>query len=300
MVRRVTLSTLFVSVLLVGVAEAQVIRNIELKKLTAADVSVLKASALRGEQRSMTIVGIALAEGRGVAVDVLGAVRWLEKAAKTDDVAQEYLGTMLRNGRGVPQNQARARALFAKAASQGNRRAQYDYASLCFNGEGGPQDVDTAAKYFEIAARQGDPEAQHMIGRMYQYGRGVVQDFEQATRWYEAAAKQNHVPSIFALGISYVEGDMGVRDGERARKYLERAASMGSWVAAVKIANMYHTGDEAPRNDAEAYKWFSIARELSGVDTSPSTASLESQLKPLELASAQEEITQWKAMRNKQ
>jgi TPR repeat protein len=127
----------------------------------------------------------------------------------------------------------------------------------------------------------------------------VAQDFEQATRWYEAAASQNHVPSIFALGVSYVEGDMGVRDGERARKYLERAASMGSWVAAVKIATMYHTGEEAPRNDAEAYKWFAIARELSGVDTSPSAASLESQLKPLELSSAQEEISQWKAMRAK-
>jgi uncharacterized protein len=299
MVRRVTLSTLFVSVLLVGVAEAQVLRKIELRKLTAADVRVLQASALRGERRSMTIVGIALAEGRGVAMDTLGAVRWLEKAAKTDDVAQEYLGTMLRSGKGVAQNLVRARVMYARAASQGNRRAQFNYASLCFNGEGGPQDVDSAAKYFEIAARQGDPEAQHMIGRMYQYGRGVVQDFDQATRWYQEAAKQNYAPSIFALGISYVEGDMGVRDGERARQYLERAASMGSWAAAVKIANMYHTGDAAPRNEAEAYKWFAIARELSGVDTSPSAASLESQLKPLELASAQEEITQWKAMRVK-
>jgi uncharacterized protein len=299
MVRRVTLSTLFVSVLLVGVAEAQVLRKIELRKLTAADVRVLQASAMRGERRSMTIVGIALAEGRGVAMDTLGAVRWLEKAAKTDDVAQEYLGTMLRSGKGVAQNLVRARVMYARAASQGNRRAQFNYASLCFNGEGGPQDVDSAAKYFEIAARQGDPEAQHMIGRMYQYGRGVVQDFDQATRWYQEAAKQNYAPSIFALGISYVEGDMGVRDGERARQYLERAASMGSWAAAVKIANMYHTGDAAPRNEAEAYKWFAIARELSGVDTSPSAASLESQLKPLELASAQEEITQWKAMRVK-
>jgi uncharacterized protein len=299
MVRRVTLSTLFVSVLLVGVAEAQVLRKIELRKLTAADVRVLQASALRGERRSMTIAGIALAEGRGVAMDTLGAVRWLEKAAKTDDVAQEYLGTMFRSGKGVAQNLVRARVMYARAASQGNRRAQFNYASLCFNGEGGPQDVDSAAKYFEIAARQGDPEAQHMIGRMYQYGRGVVQDFDQATRWYQEAAKQNYAPSIFALGISYVEGDMGVRDGERARQYLERAASMGNWAAAVKIANMYHTGDAAPRNEAEAYKWFAIARELSGVDTSPSAASLESQLKPLELASAQEEITQWKAMRVK-
>jgi TPR repeat protein len=299
MVGSVIRSTLFVSVMLVGVAEAQVLRQIELKKLTAADVRALEASAQHGERRSMTIVGMALAEGRGVAVDALGAVRWLEKAAKTDDVAQEYLGTMLRNGRVVPKNLVRARMMFAKAASQGNRRAQFNYASLCFNGEGGPADLDSAAKYFEIAARQGDPEAQHMIGRMYQYGRGVVQDYEQATRWYEEAAKQNYVPSVFAMGISYVDGDMGVRDGERGRKYLERAASMGSWAAAVKMANMYHTGEAGPRNEAEAYKWFAIAHELSGEETSPSAASLEGKLEPLELTSAKEEVMQWKAMYQK-
>jgi TPR repeat protein len=292
-------ATLLVSLVLAGVAEAQVVKKIELQKLTAADVRALQASALRGERRSMTIVGIAMAEGRGVAVDAMGALRWLEKAAKTDDIAQEYLGTLLRYGKIVPQNLVRARVMFARAASQGNRQAQYNYASLCFNGEGGPQDVDSAAKYFEIAARQGDPEAQHMIGRMYQYGRGVVQDFDQAMRWYEAAAKQNYVPAIFALGISYVDGDMGVRDGERGRKLLERAASMGNWAAAVKMANMYHNGEATERNETEAYKWLSIARELSGADTNPSAASLESQLKPMELASAQEEITQWKAMRAK-
>jgi TPR repeat protein len=299
MVGSVIRSILVVSVLLVGVVEAQTLRKIEIKKLTAEDVKLLQLRALRGERRSMTIVGIALAEGRGVAVDITAAVQWLERASKSDDIAQDYLGSMLRNGRGVPQNLEKARMLFANSAKQGNRRAQFNYASLCFNGQGGPQDVDAAAKYFEIAAREGDPEAQHMIARMYQYGKGVVQDHSQATRWYEAAAAQNYTPSVFALGLAYVDGDLGVKDGVRARKYLERAASMGSWAAAVRMAQMYHTGDVVAKNEAEAYKWYAIAREIGGTDTNPSAASLEGALQPLELASAREEITQWKAMRGK-
>jgi TPR repeat protein len=74
---------------------------------------------------------------------------------------------------------------------------------------------------------------------------------------------------------------------------------MGSWAAAVKMANMYHTGEAGPRNEAEAYKWFAIAHELSGEETSPSAASLEGKLEPLELTSAKEEVMQWKAMYQK-
>jgi TPR repeat protein len=282
--------------MLVGITEAQVLRKIELRKLTAVDVKALEEKARHGERRSMTIVGIALAEGRGVPANQSLAVTWLQKASKTDDIAQEYLATMLRSGVGVPQDQTQARGLYAKAAGQGNRRAQFNYASMCFNGEGGAQDVDSAAKYFEIAARQGDAEAQHMIGRMYQYGRGVVQDYAQATRWYEEAAKQNFAPSIFALGIAYLDGTLGVRDEQLGERYLDHAASLGVWAAAVRIANLYLTGESVPQNEAVAYKWFAIANELSGVQSNPSTASLEGKLEAPQLASAKQEVSEWKAM----
>lgn len=295
MVRSVTRFVLCAAVLVAGITQAQVSRQIDIRKLTNDDLRLLRASAEHGNARSMTVLGIAYAEGLSVAADTKQALRWLQRAAKTDDVAQEFLGSMLRNGMGVPVDLYQARALFARAASQGNKRAQFNYASLCFNGDGGPQDIGAAAKYFEIAARQGDAEAQHMIGRMYQYGRGVVQDHEQATKWYEAAAKQQLVTSIYALGVAYLEGDLGTKDVELGKKYLERAASLGDWASASRIANMYLQGELVKKNEAEAYKWFAIARELSGVDSSPSTALLEGKLKPLELASAKQEASDWKA-----
>jgi uncharacterized protein len=293
MVRSITRLTLCALLLLAGITEAQVLRKIELTKLKSDDIRQMELRARRGESRAMTVVGIAMAEGYGVAADAKSAVKWLARAAKSDDIAEEYLATMLRGGRGVAKDMATARGLFAKAASQGNRRAQFNYASMCFNGDGGPQDVDSAAKYFEIAARQGDPEAQHMIARMYQYGRGVVQDYDQATKWYDKAAVQNYVPSIFALGLAYADGDLGARDAATAAKYLERAASMGNWAAANKLAQIYLGSDG---NNAEAYKWLAIAHELSGVDSVPSAASLAGQLKPVELSSAQQQVSEWKAL----
>ena len=296
MARSLTRFVLCAAVVLVaGITQAQVSMKIDLRKLTNDDLRALRANAEHGNARSMTVLGIAYAEGFSVTADPKQAVRWLRRAAKTDDVAQEFLGSMLRNGTGVAVDMNQARALFARAASQGNKRAQFNYASLCFNGEGGPQDIDAAAKYFEIAARQGDAEAQHMIGRMYQYGRGVVQDYEQATKWYEAAAKQKLVTSMFALGVAYLEGDLGTKDVELGKKYLERAASLGDWASAARIGKMYLQGDVVKRNQAEAYKWFAIARELSGVETNPSAASLEGTLKPRELASAKQEASEWKA-----
>jgi uncharacterized protein len=294
MVRSVTRFILCAAVMVVGISEAQVAKRIDIRKLTTDDLRALRSSAERGNARSMTVIGIAYAQGLSIGQDSKQALRWLQRASKSDDVAQQFLGSMLRNGRGVAQDMKQARALFAMAASQGNVKAQFDYASLCFNGEGGSQDIASAAKYFEIAARQGDAQAQHMIARMYQYGRGVVMDYEQATRWYESAAKQNLSTSIYALGTSYLEGDMGVKDATLGRKYLERAATLGDWAAASRIGALYLQGEGVEKNEAEAYKWYAIARELSGVDTSPSTAILEGQLKPMEVASAKLEASQWR------
>ncbi|MBU1236159.1 MAG: SEL1-like repeat protein [Gammaproteobacteria bacterium] len=45
-------------------------------------------------------------------------------AAKGDDCAQYQLGEMYMQGKGVPQDKARALELFKKAAAQGNQKAK--------------------------------------------------------------------------------------------------------------------------------------------------------------------------------
>jgi TPR repeat protein len=62
---------------------------------------------------------------------------------------------------------------------------------------------------------------------------------------------------------------------------------------------MYLTGESVAKNEAVAYKWFAIAHELNGSESNPPTALLEGRLKPLELASAKEEVSQWKALHGK-
>ena len=53
------------------------------------------------------------------------AADWYRKAAAQGDAAAEsYLGSLYRNGQGVPQNYSQAAVLYRKAADQGNADAQ--------------------------------------------------------------------------------------------------------------------------------------------------------------------------------
>ena len=281
-------------VVLASVSAGQVTRKIDVRKLSEQELRTIERQAKHGSSRAMTILGMAYVEG-AVHRNVVEAVKWLKRASRTDDVAQEYLGSMYRNGVGVPKDPVRAREMYAKSAQQGDIAAQFDYASMCFNGEGGAQDIDTAAKYFEVAARQGDASSQHMIARMYEYGRGVVKDPEQAAKWYAAAAAQGYEPAVFALGIGYVEGSFVDRDFEHGRQLLEKATALGDWSAAVRLGELYLNGSVVKRDEATAYKWFAIARDLGGPDVASSDAMLAQRLSAEVVASERAQAREWKA-----
>ena len=98
---------------LTSMCAAQVAKKIDVRKLTVDELRTLESRAKRGEERSMTILGMAYAEGKG---SVESAVKWLTKAARHDDVAQSYLAGMYREGHTVPQDLAQARSLYGRAA----------------------------------------------------------------------------------------------------------------------------------------------------------------------------------------
>ena len=72
-------------------------------------VRELRPLAEQGDARAQTILGGMYAEGRGVPQDDAKALRWYRKAAKQGAVvAQINLGVMYENGRGVAQDFAEA------------------------------------------------------------------------------------------------------------------------------------------------------------------------------------------------
>jgi len=73
-------------------------------------------------------------------------------------------------------------------AAQGNARAQYSLGLRYATGRGVPQDNTKARQWFEKSAAQGNARAQYSLGMLYDTGQGVPQDYVRAYVWYKLAA----------------------------------------------------------------------------------------------------------------
>ena len=80
------------------------------------------------------------------------------QAANGDEIAQFNLGVLYAKGQGVPQDYAKARELFEKAAAQGNADGQVRLGMLYAYGGGVPQDYAKAHMWLSLAATQGNKD----------------------------------------------------------------------------------------------------------------------------------------------
>jgi TPR repeat protein len=110
------------------------------------------------------------------------------QAAQGFAPAQNNLGLLYYNGRGVPMDYTKAREWFEKAAAQGDADAQYNLGVLYDFGKGVPRDYAKARQWYEKAAAQGHAFAQNNLGGLYEFGHGVTQDYVRAYMWYNLAA----------------------------------------------------------------------------------------------------------------
>jgi len=91
-------------------------------------------------------------------------------------------------------------------AEQGNTSAQNNLGNMYSNGRGVPQDYAEAVRWSRLAAEQGNTSAQNRLGFMYGEGRGVPEDDAEAVRWYRLAAEQGHAIAQSNLGLMYRNG----------------------------------------------------------------------------------------------
>jgi len=122
--------------------------------------------------------------------DYATALRLLKPLAEQGDArAQNLLGFMYADGKGVPQDDAEAMKWYRKAAEQGHTIAQLNLGIMYDAGLGVTQDNAEAMKWIRKAAEQGFAAAQVYLGQLYAKGRrGVPQDLVQAHLWYNLAA----------------------------------------------------------------------------------------------------------------
>jgi hypothetical protein len=109
------------------------------------------------------------------------------------------------------------------AAEQGIAEAQNELGSIYEDGRGVPQDYSQSLYWYRKAAEQGYATAQFKLAYMYEYGRGVSQDYSQALFWYRKAAEQGNE---FARNKEFAKNkiaELAQKIGEPAPKIAEPA-----------------------------------------------------------------------------
>lgn len=143
------------------------------------------------------------------------AVReWEEPAAAGDADAQFNLAQAYRMGRGVAEDTAKAEALYAASAAQGNLRAADNYGVLLYlRGE-----YEAALPLVTGAAGRDDPRAQYLLGTAYFNGGPVERDWPRAYAYMILASKAGLPQAAEALG--QMESHLSADDRSAGRKLL--------------------------------------------------------------------------------
>jgi len=82
---------------------------------------------------------------------------------------------------------------FRQAAQQGDPVAQNNLGRMYADGRGVERDSEKAAQWFTSAARQGNVDAEMNLGIAYLYGQGVANDQTHACSWFSKARKAGNV-----------------------------------------------------------------------------------------------------------
>jgi hypothetical protein len=188
--------------------------------------------------------------------------KWTPLAEQGDAASQYELGTLYAKGRGVPKDNAKAAAWFAKAAVQGHDKGQKSLGDMYRKGKGVPKDAAQAVKWYREAALQGNALGQKNLGDMYRKGRGVTRDRAEALKWYRESANQGEAWGQLSLGRMYEMGWGGVsRDFAEAVKWHRKAAVQGNAKAAYRLGLMYERGTGIAQDATQARKWYGQAAD---------------------------------------
>jgi TonB family protein len=85
-------------------------------------------------------------------------------------------------------------AWYSRAADKGDSEAQNAIGYLYQQGRGVTQDYAKAMAWYRKAADQGNAQAESNIGSLYEKGLGVPQDHSEAEAWYKKAADHTLLP----------------------------------------------------------------------------------------------------------
>lgn len=178
-------------------------------------------------------------------------------AAANNPLVQDNLAVIFAEGKGVPQDYAKAAEWFRKAAMQGDIFAQSSLAYLYMQGLGVQQSYADAAHWYYKAALQGDAGSQFHLGTLYYLGRGVPRSHEMAADWLTRAAKGGDANAKYYLEkITYhaaaeVQPDMSETLSQKLAEESQNAPQKG-------VGLVFLQGAGATAGAESAFYWIIV------------------------------------------
>jgi len=123
---------------------------------------------------------------------------WRPLAVQGNPTAQNNLGIMYLDGKGVPRNTNEAVRYLSLSAAAGSSLGQNNLGGLYRDGKGVPRDYGKAAQWFSAAASQGNSAGMYNLGLMYEMGQGMKPEPFHAYMWYALAADMGNMPNAAA------------------------------------------------------------------------------------------------------
>lgn len=194
--------------------------------------------------------------------------------------AVEYLARAYWHGspdNGVPQDKARAFALFRKAAYLGSADAQERMAWCCINERELVPDADTGGAegfaWQQLAAERDEPAAQYrMAGDCKTGAPWCEKDEFSMFRWFSRAAEQNPLWAGAQLGDCYYFGAGTEKNLETAANWFRKSAESGDAYGQYSYAVCLLKGEGVRENAEEGVKWLHKAAE-NGCEEAKATLS---------------------------
>jgi TPR repeat protein len=197
------------------------------------------------------------------AQDYKEALGLYERLVRDDEVrAMLDLGQLHEDGRGVPQNFARAAELYERAAERSPwARAKLGILYLDMN------DFSKSRSWLQRSANEGNGASRNNLGLMYDRGLGVPADYRAARDHYLSALAVGNHQAAGNLENLFIEGRGAPRAGDPAAvDWYKRAADAGIPTAQYKLGMIYRKGEGVPRDDQLAAKYLLAAAQQGHVE----------------------------------
>ncbi len=188
------------------------------------------------------------------------AFKLFEEAANAGHPgAENFLGNMYLDGKGVKVDRAKSIVWYMKAAAAGDKHGHYNLGNAYLKGTPLPQDNAQAFAHYLIAAEKGHEKAQAELAILYANGEGTKLDFHQAYRWSLLASLRGEIKGLLQIAALYATGNGVKKDGKRAISFYEEAVSQGSTQAMFNLGALYQNGFGVEVDHKLAFEWYQKA-----------------------------------------